>query len=95
MGMYIQTPFAKGKADYLISKYGAEEIELSDVPRNGVMVCVVDNGRFEAAAIAYDQDEIYAFATPDGRPKRWLLMAAGVVASLNSEYAEYLAKART
>ena len=36
------------------------------------IVCLVDNGYFTAAAVAFDKDELMAFAnTTDLRPKKW------------------------
>jgi len=41
-----------------------------------VPVCVVDNGSFEAAAIAITPEEAEAFdAKSDKRPKTWMLIA--------------------
>ncbi len=37
-------------------------------------VCLVDNGAFTAAGIAYSPEELEAFAAPDRRPKRWFLV---------------------
>lgn len=34
-------------------------------------VCLIDNGMFTAAGIAFDERELQAFAYPDGRPKTW------------------------
>lgn len=37
------------------------------------LVCVVDNGFFEAAAYCHSEDEFKAFLVSDGRPKTWLI----------------------
>lgn len=42
-----------------------------DPETDRVAVCLVDNGMFTAAGVAYNQEELRAFARPDGRPKTW------------------------
>ena len=78
MGKYIQGPVF-GKADMLMDKYGAKSICVNDAQAafdagKGI-VCVVDNGGFQAAAYCYSKDEIWAFNQPgDARMKEWLSM---------------------
>jgi hypothetical protein len=36
------------------------------------LVCVVDNGVFQAAGYAFDEREMQVFLKPDGRDKVWL-----------------------
>lgn len=36
------------------------------------LVCVVNNGFFEAAGYCYSPDELEAFKYPDGRSRTWL-----------------------
>ena len=78
MGYYIQVPMHHAKAGQLAHQHGAELLsrapEFSQVPEDKLVICVVDNGAFEAAAIAYSEAELKAFKYPDGRPKQWLLM---------------------
>lgn len=38
-------------------------------------VCLVDNGLFTAAGVAYSPNEQAAFARPDGRAKAWFSVA--------------------
>ena len=78
MGYYIQTPSAKSKARYLMDHEGAVAMPpgmgWNDRPDGKSIVCVVDNGAFEAAGYAFDKAEFEAFDRPDGRPRAWLLM---------------------
>ena len=81
MGFYIQVPENKDKARQLVELYGAEIIplrptSLTDVPSDKALICVVDNGAFEAAAYAFDEREFSDFCwTPqDPRPRTWVLM---------------------
>lgn len=37
------------------------------------LICVVDNGMFEAAGYCYNEDEFEVFAREDGRDKTWLV----------------------
>lgn len=81
MGYYIQVPKNTGKADQLVALHGASFLESdpvwSDVPEDKALICVVDNGPFEAAGLCYSADELEAFVMPDTgsqRPRTWLLM---------------------
>lgn len=77
MGKYINAD-SKGKslgsyykADALCAD-GAKRIEEPEsfIPN---LVCVVDNGPFEAAAYCYDKREFEEFKQSDSRPKQWLI----------------------
>jgi hypothetical protein len=46
---------------------------------NTLVVCLVDNGAFTAAGIAYDDRERDAFSRPDGRHKVWYLVNRDVL----------------
>ena len=83
MGYYIETDEIKGKAQWLIA-HAAAEVLAKPVLCTGThaTVCVVDNGPFEAAAIAYSQKEFEVFCKPDGRPKVWLRVPAKHVVRL-------------
>ncbi|KKM62350.1 hypothetical protein LCGC14_1522510 [marine sediment metagenome] len=80
MGYYIETPgHTHGKAQQIIDVHGAEllsraPLSVDDVPADKAIICVVDNGPFEAAAFAYNDEELRDFTHPDPRPKQWLLM---------------------
>lgn len=80
MGMYINAinglpAPATGKVDFLLTN-APGTIILSAPPeewRND-LVCVVDNGLFDAAGYAYDANEMEAFKYPNNRPKTWLMV---------------------
>lgn len=80
MGYYIETEGVKGKAEYLADRHEAEILPqapdtFEDVPENKALICVVDNGPFEAAALCYSIEEFAEFnEAGDPRPKIWLLM---------------------
>ena len=78
MGYYINPP--NMTKEQFLESYG---LELNnppfwhDIERDGLdfPVCLVDNGPFTAAAIAYSSSELDVFKREDGRPKRWFLVA--------------------
>jgi hypothetical protein len=77
MGYYIN-PRDCTKEEWL-AKYGTRYTSSvkAHTTKDGnadVLVCLVDNGPFTAAGIAYSDDERDAFAAPDGRPKLWYLV---------------------
>jgi hypothetical protein len=80
MGYYIETGQPKNKAAVLIEELDAREISQGDViaairGNLGAVICVVDNGPFEAAAYCHSLDEFENFTHPsDVRPKTWLLI---------------------
>lgn len=86
MGYYIQVPENKGKVHQLVELHGATLLnkrpEFDKVPSDKAIICVLDNGPFEAAGYAYSESEMSAFAYPDGRMKAWLLMDKALVHKL-------------
>jgi hypothetical protein len=86
MGYYIQGP-SLGKAKHLVDNHGAIVVgrvsKLSEVNDDTAVVVVVNNGGvFDAAAYAFNQQELDAFNLPDGRPKTTLLMDKSLVQKL-------------
>lgn len=79
MGYYIQGP-ERGKGKYLEDEYHAvpcnvHEAYLAVGHTSLVPVCVVDNGAFDAAAVAYSSEEFNCFADQlDHRPRQWYIM---------------------
>jgi hypothetical protein len=97
MGYYIETVEPLNKAGQLLSEYAAiQEVAPinATIDRSGqtVLVCVVQNGAFDAAAICYDHDELEAFARPDGRRKRWLVLPRDLAIFLCPSVASRLVK---
>ncbi len=80
MGYYIQTTKNRNKADALIQEVPGTELivgdlpEWEDLPPGLAAICVVVNGTWEAAALAFCKEEYDHFKIPDGRPRKWLLM---------------------
>ena len=78
MGFYIQGP-ATSKAPFMVSEYDAKIIPMprkfDDIDANKALICVVNNGSFEAAGYCFSANEFDAFSRPsDVRPKKWLIM---------------------
>jgi len=79
MGYYIQTGTNREKANVICEKYEGEIIKcplcFSDIPDDKALICVVDNGIFEAAGYCYSESEFHAFnEASDHRQKIWLIM---------------------
>ena len=90
MGYYIETPSPVFKAEQLIKQHGAVRIPpprgYDDIPHGQVPICVVQNGMFDAAGIAYNDNELEEFKanTYDRRPRTWLTLPREKVLELNS-----------
>lgn len=87
MGYYIQTKENLHKADQLLCAYP----EIKDVTGTTfsfdasgatVLVCVVENGFFDAAVVCYCGEEYKEFKRNDGRPKRWLVLPRALAIKL-------------
>ena len=79
MGYYIETGTAKNKAAFLVENHGGEIVfddKAQECLSAGLgVVCVVNNGPFEAAAFVYSQAEFNEFNDPaDFRSKTWVVM---------------------
>lgn len=81
MGYYIQCRGAHGKAQEIMDSLGGIEISADEAEMiirediGGAVICVVNNGPFEAAAYCYNLSEFRQFNRPDDdRRKTWLLV---------------------
>ena len=70
MGYYINPPNCS-KEDWLAA-HGTLVDPKAPVPADHHLVCLVDNGAFTAAGIAYDERELADFSRNDGRAKLFL-----------------------
>ncbi len=82
MGYYVEVPQNKDKVNKIIELFGGERVnkpkKFSDIAEDKALLCVVDNGPFEAAGFAYDEREFEAFSHSDGRPREWMTMDRGL-----------------
>lgn len=78
MGYYIEVPEKKGKAKQIVDMYGGRILldppEFKKLKPDEALICVVDNGIFDAAGFAFDEAEFNVFVQPDGRRKVWVIM---------------------
>jgi hypothetical protein len=81
MGLYIQTEQPRGKAQQLVLAYNATPlpscpVDFGTIPEDKALICVVENGGFDAAALIPDAREMDDFSVNDttGRYRTWLLM---------------------
>lgn len=51
---------------------GAKVIKERPIAFQPDLVCVVENGLFDAAGYCYNEEEMRAFNEPDGRRRTWL-----------------------
>ncbi len=87
MGYYIEVPQSKGKAQQLVALHNAKIAacltSLDEVPDDQALICIVDNGPFEAAGYCYSQQELDDFSSFDGRFKQWVLMDKALAEKLS------------
>lgn len=88
MGFYIETEVLRQKADWLVVNEGAKRLDspplvIEEVSDDEMIICVVENGPFDAAGIIFDQHELDAFSYPDERPRTWLTMKKEAVRKWN------------
>ena len=82
MGYYIQTPGHNlDKARIICEQHDAIVIKCpkawSEIPEGYAVICVVENGPFDAASYCYSERELEEWkdTSSDKRRRTWLLMA--------------------
>lgn len=96
MGYYIDVPNRKGKAQQIVDLHGGRILPHApiwgDAGADEAIICVLDNGPWEAAGFAYNERELERFAEPDlytqQRPRIWLVMNRTKACKLTG-YKEY------
>lgn len=88
MGYYVQTPGElHGKAEAIANEHDGiivdQQQAVAAFGEGMGVICVVNNGPFEAAAFAYSRAELEAFCEPDPRQKTWVVMDYAKAAQLS------------
>ncbi len=87
MGYYIETAFPTAKAMQIIADHSGRVIEKPSsfhaIPDDQLLICVVENGFFDAAAVCYNESEFEEFGYHnDPRTKTWVLLKRETVLKL-------------
>ena len=90
MGAYINPPDESKEA--FLEREGADLflVDFKSVPEGHLAVCLVDNGLFTAAGIAFDEREFNEFAREDGRRKYWFTVPIEKLQAVSSDLKYYL-----
>jgi len=88
MGYYIGCPTNKGKAEHIVKNLGGtiipKPVVFEDIPEGKALICVVNNGAFEAAGYCYSSREFEEFSMPqDFRSKQYVLMDEDIAQKLS------------
>lgn len=94
MGYYIEVPQNKQKARQMVDLHNAKIALHKEHNFDGpdALLCVVENGPFDAIAVAYDKEEMESFDHDDGRPKTWLTIPKAKAMELCPELAHVWTK---
>jgi hypothetical protein len=93
MGAYINPPQMSKEAWLDFNGVDIPTAPLwKDIPKDMLAVCLVNNGSFTAAGIAFSESELEVFKYPDGRPKRWYLCLEEDLLLVSKELSRYLGR---
>jgi len=71
MGFYVNPDNGERKETWLAKNGKVVASPKFDAASPNALVCLVDNGPFTAAGVAYSQAELDAFSYNDGRKRKW------------------------
>ena len=78
MGLYMEDENKDGwlvaNGEFVGGGIYESHIDFDLVPKQQMLVCLVDNGMFKACGVAYTEREFKHFDIPDGRYKDWYLV---------------------
>jgi len=86
MGIYVETGTTHNKAAWVADHCNGLVVldppNFSKVPKDKAVVCVANNGSFEAAGYAFDEQEFERFNSDDPRPRLWVVADKELVESV-------------
>jgi len=88
MGLYIN-PKNKSKEEWLEDNnidVSTHPFDFEDIGDDNHIICLVDNGMFTAAAVAYDIREYEDFKYNDGRFKVWFIVPKENIKAVCPDY---------
>lgn len=74
MGCYVN-PKNESKEEFLQREGRRVSVIDAAITETEMPVCLVSNGFFTAAGVAFSEDELATFARPDGRSKTWYMVS--------------------
>lgn len=98
MGFYVNPPNMPKEAWLHINAYyegdDAEWAKQNSDFKDTFPVCLVDNGPFTAAGIAFDEDEWKAFVGHDAdlRPKKWFVVHKEYLFAVSDNFKAFIEK---
>jgi len=74
MGCYINLGLA-AKELFLVARGQRVSADDAFITTDSLPVCLINNGPFTSAAVAYNDSELAAFKRADGREKTWFMVS--------------------
>lgn len=94
MGAYVN-PVGESKEEWLMKNghllTGGQDFMWESLPKGFLFVCLIDNGHFTAAGIAYSKEEFERFKRDNSRPKSWYIAEIQKLHEVSSNLLDYLA----